>query len=521
MSNKIFNQIQTTRPPSNTFDLSHDRKFSMKMGELTPILAMDVLPGDKISLNCSQMLRLAPMIAPVMHKMNLFTHFYFVPNRLTWSNWEDFITGGEDGLAEPVFPQIEVPATATFVGSLADYLGIPSTTLIENKPISALPMAAYQLIYNEYYRDQNLIPKVIGTNLVDGVQPTLETTALQQMRVRAWEHDYFTSALPWTQKGAEATIPLGSTASVYTSGDSTQRASQRMKDVTTGLVINNLDIAAGPTSAFGDTANTANWFLDLGESAKVDLSTATAASINDLRQAFKLQEWLEKNARGGTRYIESIKSHFGVTSPDSRLQRPEYLGGGSAPITISEVLQTQGTPDNESVTTTPQGNMAGHGISVGQSNNFSFTATEHGYVIGIMTVMPRTAYFQGLPKHFTKFDKFDYYWPSFAHLGEQPILSEELFIQGNVKDGETFGYTPRYAEYKHALSTVHGEMKTTLDFWHYARKFATAPALNEEFIECNPDGRIFAVTDEETVYVHLYNKIKARRLMPVFGTPQI
>ncbi len=515
----IFNQVKSTRPPSNTFDLSHDRKLSMKMGELTPILCMDVVPGDKISLSTSQMMRFAPMIAPVMHKINLFTHFYFVPNRLCWNNWEDFITGGEDGLQEPVFPNLSISEFDVLQGSLADHLGVPSTQNMNEKVISALPFSAYQQIYNEYYRDQNLIDKVPYTNLTDSTQSAPARDQLMSIRTRAWEHDYFTSALPWTQKGAEATIPLGTSAPV--SSDLAGKDTQRMKGLQGGNVYN-LDLAVGSSRAFGDTGNTEDWWLDLGSSHVVDLSSATAASINDLRQAFKLQEWLEKNARGGSRYIESIKSHFGVTSPDARLQRPEYLGGGSAPITISEVLQTQGTDVQESATTTPQGNMAGHGISVGQSNNFSFRATEHGYIIGIMTVMPRTAYFQGLPKHLKKFDKFDYYWPSFAHLGEQPILMEELWIDpSQAKNEETFGYTPRYAEYKHMLSTVHGEMRGSLNFWHYARIFENQPRLNKEFIECKPDGRIFAVDDTETIYAHVHHRIKARRLMPMFGTPSL
>jgi hypothetical protein len=250
-----------------------------------------------------------------------------------------------------------------------------------------------------------------------------------------------------------------------------------------------------------------------------DLSTANATSINDLRQAFRLQEFLEKNARGGSRYIEVIKSHFGVTSSDARLQRPEYLGGGKSPVTISEVLQTSDPVNQDS---TPQGNMAGHAINVGGGNRFTYRAQEHGYIIGIMSIMPKTAYFQGTPKHFTKFDKFDYYFPSFAHLGEQPILTGELWTQGTVKDDQIFGYTPRYAEYKHQLSSVHGEFKTSLKYWHMAREFETQPYLNEEFINANPTKRIFAVTDEsdEAIYAHIHHDLKARRLMPYFGTPK-
>lgn len=516
----IFSQIENTQPSFNIFDLSHDKKMSLDMGNLVPILCMDVIPGDSISLNTSQMLRFAPMVAPVMHKINIFTHFFFVPNRLVWSNWEDFITGGEDGTAEPVFPYIVTDAKTDLIGSLADYLGLPSNTGVNARQVSAIPFAAYQLIYNEYYRDQNLIDKM-QYKLVDGDNFDIfeDITVLQK---RAWQHDYFTSALPWTQKGPEATIPLGQTADIKLSENNADWISQRMKKQG-GIPVVDLDLAVGNPAAFGDTGNNEQWFLDLQQSHYVDLSTATAASINDLRRAVKLQEWFEKSARGGSRYIEQIKSHFGVTSPDARLQRPEYLGGGSAPVTISEVLQTQGTPISESPTTTPQGTMAGHGISVGTSNNFSYRSTEHGYIIGIMSIMPRTAYFQGTPKHFLKRDKFDFYFPSFAHLGEQPITNEEIYTASTQSEREqTFGYTPRYAEYKFMPSTVHGDFKDSLDFWHMAMKFDNQPQLNADFIECVPDKRIFAVQlrDVQSVWAHVHHRIKAKRPMPIFSTPK-
>ena len=263
-------------------------------------------------------------------------------------------------------------------------------------------------------------------------------------------------------------------------------------------------------------------YLDLDNSDHLfaDLSGATASSINDLRRAFRLQEWLERNARGGARYIEIITAHFGVRSSDARLQRPEFLGGSSTPITISEVLQTSANASEP----TPQGNMAGHGVSVGSSNYVSYRAEEHGYIIGIMSVMPKTAYQQGVPKHFKKLDKFDYYWPSFANIGEQPIYNEELYHQNNPSDGEVFGYTPRYAEYKYIPSTVHGEFRTSLNFWHMGRIFSTKPTLNQDFIECDSAEveRVFNVLEgEEHLYVYLHNEVKATRLMPYYGTPTI
>ncbi len=521
----IFNEIKVNRPKTNTFNLSHDRKMSMNMGILTPTLVMDVLPGDKINLSSSQMLRFAPMIAPVMHRIDVFQHFFFVPNRLLWSNWENFITGGEDGLNNSVFPYIELAQKDTFAGSLPDYLGIPFIDNNTQSEVSALPFAAYHKIYNEFFRDQNLIAKT-DTELVDGLQGSTMTEGLIPIKRRAWQHDYFTSALPFTQKGPEATIPIGTTADIVYDSDGASTF-LRNQNGTMPLPQNDYDLKSanggGDTVMVGTKSGQATQGISVDISGQhyVDLSSANASSINDLRQAFRLQEWLERNARGGSRYIEVIKSHFGVTSSDSRLQRPEYLGGGKSPVTISEVLQTSES-GVASTDPTPQGNMAGHGINVGKSNGFNYYSQEHGYIIGVMSIMPKTAYYQGIPKHFKKFDKFDYYFPSFAHLGEQPIMQEEIFRTGGVQDDEVFGYTPRYAEYKHMFSSVHGEFRSTLLYWHLARKFDTKPELNAEFINCVPSKRIFAVEDpgDETIYAHIYHDLKAKRLMPYFGTPK-
>lgn len=488
------------------------------MGTLTPTLVMDVLPGDKINLKSTQMLRFAPMIAPVMHRIDVYQHFFFVPNRLNWSNWEDFITGGEDGTSDPVFPVIKVSGQNTPIGSLTDYMGIPQLPSSAQSEISALPFAAYQLIYNEFFRDQNLIDKAT-TDLVDGIQPNSAITSLQTLQRRAWGHDYFTSALPWTQKGPEATIPIGTTAPVSSNGGGIAFQTVTGNQPTSGPV--NMTTSSGIDSIM----TTGNGTLKFGSytGLEADLSSATASSINDLRQAFRLQEWLEKNARGGSRYIEVIKSHFGVTSSDARLQRPEYLGGGKSPVSISEVLQTSETVTTATiVNNTPQGNMAGHGINVGGGNNFSYYAQEHGYIIGLMSIMPKTAYYQGIPKHYKKFDKFDFYFPSFAHLGEQPIKNYELYATAQPTDDATFGYTPRYAEYKHMLSSVHGEFRTSLLYWHMARDFQNLPLLNEDFINCEPTKRIFAVElqESETIYAHVFHELKATRLMPYFGTPK-
>ena len=511
------------RPQTNTFDLSHDRKFSGKIGELMPISVMEVVPGDKFNIKATNMTRFAPLLTPIMHKASVYCHFFFVPNRILWPNWENFISGGEDGLADPTFPTVDLTIPTQYgTQTLADYLGLPTGNQLQN--VSALPFAAYQKIYQDYYRDENLIPKTDIT-VTDGTQSALDIIELSEMKKRAWQHDYFTSALPWTQRGPEATIPLGTSAPINYIDNG--NPGTYMKNASNGQVIQSTtfdSVSALHTNSsgtlFADIPSSTSLDIDNSDTLFADLSQATASSINDLRRAFRLQEWLERNARGGARYIEIITAHFGVRSSDARLQRPEFLGGSSTPITISEVLQTSANASEP----TPQGNMAGHGVSVGSSNYVSYRAEEHGYIIGIMSVMPKTAYQQGVPKHFKKLDKFDYYWPSFANIGEQPIYNEELYHQNNPTDGEVFGYTPRYAEYKYIPSTVHGEFRTSLNFWHMGRIFSTKPTLNKDFIECDSAEveRVFNVLDgEEHLYVYLHNEVKATRLMPYYGTPTI
>jgi hypothetical protein len=513
MANKnLFNSVEVSKPKKNVFDLTHDVKMSSKMGQLTPTCVIECVPGDMFNIGCDSLIRFAPLLAPVMHRMDVSMHYFFVPNRITWENWEKFIV---DANSPHTLPYLEyLPSATAAEKAFLDYLGVPpnnsSPAVTQN--INALPLAAYQCIYNEYYRDQNLINEV-DYKLTDG-NNIATASDLLAMRKRAWEHDYFTSALPWAQKGTAVDIPIG-----QVENDVPVRISNNVVDRTAYSALN-----ATPTGAAWDNFNAKQ---DLGSSTvdpnflfvDGDEFDISATTINDLRRAFRLQEWLEKNARGGTRYIENILMHFGVKSSDKRLQRPEYITGVKSPVVISEVLNTTGL-DGE----LPQGNMSGHGVAVTTGKYGSYFCEEHGYIIGIMSVMPKTAYQQGVPKTYLKNDPLDFFWPSFAHIGEQPVVNAELFAY-TAGAQNTFGYVPRYAEYKFLPNRVAGDFRTTLDYWHLGRIFQNQPSLNQTFIECTPDqvDRIFAVLDEpegtDNLYCQILHKIRAVRPMPKFGTP--
>lgn len=514
MKSDVFNQVQSVRPRTNRFDLSHDVKLSFNMGQLVPTLLMECVPGDRVRLSSENLFRFAPMLAPIMHRVKAYTHFFFVPNRLLWANWEKFITRSSDGKVIPdddlpVWPYLDVSNSSSFfgIGTLMDYLGLPVTG--SSMPsISALPFSAYQCVYDSYYRDENLVDPV-SYLLSDGLNnPSAQS--LMVLRRRSWMHDYFTSALPFAQKGQPVSIsPVQEFPDVEiyrNSSDGIDPFSWDNNASTAGAFVATDDRGLDPSRLYADTSG-------------LELDSIT---INDLRRASKLQEWLEKNARGGSRYTETIQSHFGVKSPDSRLNRPEFIGGVSQNVQISEVLQTSQT--DESVT--PQANMAGHAVSIGSGKVKSYFCQEHGFIIGITSIMPVTSYQQGIHRMWSRSSALDYYWPSFAHLGEQEVLSKELYADGTSADDDIFGYVPRYSEYKFLNSRVAGDFRDTLDFWHLGRKFAGRPVLNSDFIECNPDDRIFAVIGDvgenvQHIYAHVYNNVQAVRLMPVFGTPKL
>jgi hypothetical protein len=497
---KIFERLGMRKPRYSGFDLSHERKLSCDMGQLIPILCKEVVPGDSFRCNSEIMMRLAPMVAPVMHRVKVYTHYFFVPNRLLWQQWENFITGGQDGESAPTMPTVAMSNALTTKGSLGDYLGLPLVGEGDAyfAEVSQLPFRAYRSIWNEYYRDPNLDAEV------DILTPD---SAIYDIAQRCWEKDYFTSALPWTQRGPEVDLPVSfeymAQSNVVAADDS----------ISSGLQVdgaNYLEPASVHNPAIGQRIE------NLEENA-------VSVSINELRRASALQRFLEKNARGGYRYIEQILTHFGVKSSDARLQRPEYLGGGQQPIVISEVLNTTGT------TSAPQGEMAGHGISVGTMNKFSRRFEEHGYIMGIMSVLPRTNYQQGIHKHWLRADKLDYYFPEFANLGEQEIKQMELYYdsaENEATNNAAFGYQQRFAEYKYGISTVHGDFKDNLDFWHMGRIFENPPALNSNFVTSDPTNRIYAVPGEapgdvQHLYVHVYNDVRARRPMPYFSDPRL
>lgn len=501
-----FATVAGKRTKRSKFDLSHEKKMSIDMGGLYPCLLQEVVPGDKFRVNTEVMMRFAPMIAPVMHRMNTFVHYFFVPNRLTWDNWESFITGGRDGAELPVFPTLRIEeGTKNFYtkASLADYLGIPpvdqAITMTNTVSVSALPFRAYQLIFQEYYQDQNLAAELAISKADGRVASGAEITKLNTLRTRAYEKDYFTSALPWPQRGGSVSTPV----------DYMDHVKLKKQDGTNAPVDTLSSLSSGGETWLGDTTGV-SWLT---------LENIDGIDINELRKSARLQEWLERQARAGSRYIETILSHFGVKSSDKRLQRPEYLGGGRQPVVISEVLNTTGTTDN------PQGNMSGHGISVGAQNRFSRSFEEHGYIIGIMSVVPKTAYQDGIHRHWLRNDKFDYYWPEFAQLGEQEIYEAELFT--NYADlstaKNTWAYTPRYAEYKYGCSTVHGDFRDNLDHWHLGRKFSALPPLNENFITAVKDDRIFAVENDQVqkLWIQLFNRVDAIRPMPYFNNPKL
>lgn len=514
MKQNLFNSIKLTRPKSNMFDLSHDFKFSANMGELIPICCQEAIPGDRWNISNETLVRFAPLVAPIMHRVDVTVHYFFVPYRILWKagQFEKWITGNtKDGQEPATWPYL-MAKTANYT-RLMDLMGIPTPIGSNEEKISAMPFIAYQKIWYDYYRDQNMYATTPDPTDSFFSGNNTNEASLYVLRNRSWEHDYFTSALPTAQQGSEVAIPLGT---VELNPDWAAEPGHPHWKEGGGSLATNGDLQAATVLPGGAAVVSSN---DTGDPLAYDPAGSLEVqptTINDLRRATRLQEWLEKAMRAGARYTENILAFFGVRSSDARLQRPEYITGSKTPVRISEVLNTTGTED------APQGQMSGHGLAVVNPKSGSYFCEEHGLVIGIMSVMPKTAYQQGLEKFWLKYnDQFDYYWPPFANIGEQEILNREVYAFQGTDGDNTFGYIPRYAEYKYANNRVAGDFRTSLDFWHMGRKFASPPSLNAAFVTADPTHRVFAVTDpdEQKLWIHCYNKMYVRRLMPKFGTP--
>lgn len=505
--NHNFSQVPQADIPRSSFNRSHGLKTTLnEAGYLYPVFVDEALPGDTFNLNMAGFGRLATPLNPFMDNLHLETFFFAVPIRLIWDNWQKFngeqLNPGDS--TDYLVPVATTPATTGYAnGSLYDYLGVPTQNVIGN--INNLHARAYNLIYNEWFRDENLQPSVT-VDKGDGPDDPANYTLLK----RGKRHDYFTSCLPWPQKGDAVQMPLGTSAPLSYDGADTG-------------VIFNIKNASG--NSVNMTANDvylkSTSTLTAGTDLYADLSTATASTVNQLREAFQIQKLYERDARGGTRYTEIVRSHFGVTSPDHRLQRPEYLGGSHSYINVNPVAQTSSTD-----ATTPQGNLAAFGtVSFnGQGHGFTKSFTEHCVLIGLVCVRADMTYQQGINRMFTRQSRWDYYWPALSHIGEQAVLSKEIYADGSANDEDVFGYQERYAEYRYKPSMITGQFRSnyaqSLDVWHLAQDFATRPVLDATFIEENPPiDRVIAVPSEPHFIFDAYFDLKCARPIPTYAVP--
>jgi hypothetical protein len=509
-----FSQVPKAQIPRSAFNRDHTVKTTFDAGYLVPIYVDEVLPGDTFNVSMAHFTRMATPIRPIMDNVRLETFFFAVPVRLIWENFQRFM-GEQDNPGDStdyVMPYMYPPDGGWQDGSIADYFGIP-TGVKGNMWHSSLWHRAYNLIYNEWFRDENLQDSLI-VNTDDGPDDPDDYVYNGEGCVRRGKrHDYFTSALPWPQKGEEVSLPLGQTAPVQTTNEIIQIHPQN-----SGVMYNVQTNSSSLLTASGIPANS---YVQFGSitGLHADLSDATAATINQLRQAFQIQRLLERDARGGTRYTEIIRSHFGVISPDARLQRPEYLGGGSNLINVNAIAQTSSTD-----TTTPQGNLSGIGVGTGVGHGFVKSFTEHSVIIGLACVRADLTYQQGLNRMFRRATRYDLYWPTLSHLGEQTIESREIYADGTSGDDDVFGYQERYAEYRYKPSLITGQFRSqyaqSLDSWHLAQEFSSRPSLNSDFIVENPPfDRVIAVPSQPTFMSDLFFKVRTARPMPMYATP--
>lgn len=517
----LFSQVPKTEIPRSRFNRSHGLKTTFDEGYLVPILVDEILPGDTVNLGATLFTRMATLMSPIMDNLYIDTFFFFVPERLVWENFQRMCgeQDNPDDSTDFIFPTITAPTGGWKPQSLADYFGIPIN--IENLEVRAEPFRCYNLIYNEWFRDENLQDSVTFT------KADKDDEKNYKLLRRGKRHDYFTSALPWPQKGPGVELPFGGNAIVRPADNISPGSNAYAKFISdyTGF---NASVNYNPSASqqvVGNNAlfaaNVANsvGYIDPNGTLIADMSTVTATTINQFREAFQIQKWYERAARGGTRYTEILRSFFGVVSPDARLQRPEYLGGGSHRIDVSVVPQTSATND-----ISPQANLAAFAVGASKNGGFTKSFTEHGWLIGLVNVRADLTYQQGLNRMWSRSTKFDMYWPTFAHLGEQAILNKEIYAQGNSKDDEAFGYQERYAEYRYFPSMITGKFRSTdpqpLDSWHLAQKFDSLPTLSSQFIEDNPPvDRVVAVTDEPHFLLDAWFDMNCVRPMPVYSVP--
>lgn len=490
----------------------------------------ETIPNDTFSVSSEVLLKLAPMVAPIFHRLHLYIHFFFVPNRLLWEDWETFITGGRLGeaiTAPPVPPFSYIDSVLNLSedvldsGGLGDYLGIPpmpdsAAATWGNRALDLMPFAACYKVHYDYYRDRNFTNDTEFLPLPSGESDPTTSFNLMRIYQRAWEHDYFTSAQLTTQRGQEVMMPLsgGTGPNIYdrVTGDPITGANRFIGvDQIVGVV------AGDPVIPVWDNAIPAEFRI-----------TNSEISINDVRRAFALQTWMERNQLAGARYPESNMAHFGRKSSDGRLQRAEYLGGGKAVLQISEVMTTSYSEDADT-NVVPPANPSGRGWVYSTTNKFHYNCEEHGFVVGFLSVMPSSAYMQGIPRMFLSRNTFlDYPWPTMAHLGEQEVWDYEIFADPGSIPVESrttfplFGYQSRYSDWKFIHNSSHGDFRTTLSHWHVTRTFSGQPALGNEFIEFEDalQDRIFNVAEVDTLWMYVYNEVKVKRALPYFGTPR-